>query len=314
MSKDNSTKYFDELIKHSISAEYYGNTISGKAESDIEDLEEELEEILLENKSVNTKSDVNSISSKINKDVDRFINALKLFLIASMSSAVSRESDWFKKLIEKYTAASCAVPENIFSFLEYSPYDSKNTVQSFLSSLSQKIKTVYKNAIKSGYAFGYSTEDLAKTAKQNMNAVVNDVKLNTQEIGSSAVKNTERVILGKNEKLFEGYQWCAILDSSTCIVCGDLDGTIFKTVEDAPVIPVHERCRCTLIPLVEGSGYGRETYTHWLARQDMASQRKILGKTRYELYKKGLPVNRFVNDDKTRKLTLDEIYDENKDK
>lgn len=101
-----------------------------------------------------------------------------------------------------------------------------------------------------------------------------------------------------------------MLDSSTCIVCGNLDGTIYENIEDAPFIPVHDHCRCFLQPLVEGQEYPSETYSTWLSKQSEAEQRKILGKTRYEMYKQGLPIKRFVNDGMTEKLTLDEIYSE----
>lgn len=40
-------------------------------------------------------------------------------------------------------------------------------------------------------------------------------------------------------------------DEATCPICSKLDGTVYSTEEGQYVIPVHPRCRCVLLPVVD---------------------------------------------------------------
>lgn len=89
----------------------------------------------------------------------------------------------------------------------------------------------------------------------------------------------------------ERYQILASLDATTCDICGEMDGKIFKMSDyqagvTAPVF--HPRCRCTIAPYYEdmeglgerfardvttGKGYrvpSNTTYSEWKAQQDAA--------------------------------------------
>lgn len=302
--------YYDDYVKHAIYLEYYGNELSASAEELYAEFEENAEKAFLKRKFINTKSDVDKTSKETHKIIDEFIEALEPLVIASALSVAEKESSWLSKTAKKYLEKEIVVPSNIGSKVEYAPYDKSNTIDTFLLNTKQKLYSTYDNAAKAGYSFGTPTGELTANIKQNLKPIENNIKTSTQTMGGSFAKNTQRIIYGANESVFKEYRWNSMLDSSTCIVCGNLDGTIYENIEDAPFMPVHDHCRCFLQPLVEGQEYPSETYSTWLSKQSEAEQRKILGKTRYEMYKQGLPIKRFVNDGMTEKLTLDEIYSE----
>ena len=130
-----------------------------------------------------------------------------------------------------------------------------------------------------------------------------------------------------NRENFSGYMWVACLDWKTCLVCGDLDGKIFIIGHDmelfhdeysaaggegvinepAPQIPRHARCRCSMVPVLKGmeQDYQSVTYNDWLGRQPENIQMDILGPSRFALFKKGDPIERFIKDG--RIATLDEL-------
>ena len=126
-----------------------------------------------------------------------------------------------------------------------------------------------------------------------------------------------------NQKLLNGLQYMASLDDRTCLICAGYDGRVYwydpgpgqQDVSERPLTPVHVRCRCIYTPVVKSlaqlgippkdvpnrvaklltGGTGLVLgYAAWLAGRSEAQQRAILGPSRHELYKDGLPVQRFA--------------------
>lgn len=126
-----------------------------------------------------------------------------------------------------------------------------------------------------------------------------------------------------NQELLNGVQYMASLDDRTCLICAGYDGRIYwydpqpgqEDAADRPQVPVHVRCRCIYTPVVKSfkqlgisskdvparvakaltGDVGRALgYAAWLAGRSESLQRAILGPSRHELYKAGLPVQRFA--------------------
>ena len=138
------------------------------------------------------------------------------------------------------------------------------------------------------------------------------------------------LLLQGNDGLFDGYEWVAVLDSRTSIVCASRDGTVYPLTDDpvkSPKPPAHFNCRSTITPVVKAQFAGTQkrtprvatgakgqtkvrqttTYESWLRRQPAAFQDDVLGKTRGALFRRGkLPISKFV-DRRGLTLTLDEL-------
>lgn len=300
------SKYSDEYIKHLIALEFYGNELADEAVSSLSDLEEEIEDMIKKENYINTKSQVNDLDKKIKEKIAVFMSDLEELVMTSALNISGKEADWFTKNIEKYLAVSLTVPATVSNLLKYTPYSERNTIQSFLSNTELQLKNIYNRVLKTGYVFGNSSDELINGVKSQTKALGNSVQLETQTMGSSFAKNTDRIILNSNKRASIDYVWVAILDSSTCIVCGELNGTRYASLSDAPIPPIHLRCRCICLPELKSEPIETETYSNWISHQSESDQLKILGRTRYNLYKQGMSIDHFVNDG--RKLTLDEIY------
>jgi SPP1 gp7 family putative phage head morphogenesis protein len=77
------------------------------------------------------------------------------------------------------------------------------------------------------------------------------------------------------------YQRMSSQDGVVCAGCASAEGELFPTYED---FEDHPNCRCSCIPYWEGAWefpMGEE----WFNGEDEATQRSILGNTRYEMYK-----------------------------
>jgi hypothetical protein len=83
----------------------------------------------------------------------------------------------------------------------------------------------------------------------------------------------------------------AVLDEVTCSVCRSLDGQYFPFEDGestAPLTPIHASCRCKVVPVVRGDeAPSRVNWPDWFAQQDDAYQKKIMGPTRWEMWKDG---------------------------
>jgi hypothetical protein len=92
--------------------------------------------------------------------------------------------------------------------------------------------------------------------------------------------------------LVEGWIWKAALSIRTCPACLAKDGSFHPMTED---FGSHVQCRCSPLPVVRGAvPLQFERGEQWLARQDAATQRTILGPGRYAVYRRGVPFERFA--------------------
>lgn len=100
----------------------------------------------------------------------------------------------------------------------------------------------------------------------------------------------------KAQGIILGYAWLSTKSVRTCISCIARDGMFF---EDYPT-GFHVNCRCIGTPVVDpalvpSSGRRPDTGAEWFAKQDRATQDRMLGsKGRIDSYRDGTPLTDFV--------------------
>ena len=208
------------------------------------------------------------------------------------------------------------------SFGSYSA-DGHETFETYLDGLSENFYKVWDTNVRAGYLAGL-------TAKQINRAVLGSVKdmemgqiqglrksleRNTHTMISSLAETARDAVYRENEHIFNGYKYLATLDTRTCLVCGADDGKIFKNLDEAPKLPRHLNDRCLYVPYIkgfedipgeraamDGPVSDKVTYKDWLAQQDPAIQKEILGPARFAAYQNGMSISSFVSDGKTLNL------------
>lgn len=210
------------------------------------------------------------------------------------------------------------------------------TWQSYLNGIENGFYNTWDTAVRTGYLTGIPTKqivtnvlgEVSKIDKLvNPGAITNlrnSVYANTRTVLQSMANETQRRVYEKNEKYFGGgsvykYEYLACLDSRTCLVCGADDGRLYKTLKEAPTLPRHRGDRCMIIPYYDIEGDTRAskdgqvdaklTFNDWLKEQDEATQKEVLGTTRYKLFKGGTEMAQFVDNGKT--LTLSQLVERN---
>jgi hypothetical protein len=125
-----------------------------------------------------------------------------------------------------------------------------------------------------------------------------------------------------NKDFFDGYQWIAALDDTTCLACAALDNKIFdklpgmegKGTEPPDEPPLHHHCRCIIVPVLEGMrddpSQTQLSYKDWFDEQDRITQIDIIGPARYKEYLAGKKITSFSKDGRVlslKELSIDRI-------
>lgn len=218
--------------------------------------------------------------------------------------------------------------EQIKTAALFRPADTKSslTFQSYLDGIESGLYNNWDSAVRTGYITGIPTTDIVdyvvgKASKPGaISSLKNSVYSNTRTMLQSFANETRNRIYEENEQYFGGkseykYEYLATLDARTCIVCGDMDGKLFRTLKDCPILPMHRGCRCIVVPYFDideetrasknGQVDSRIKFSDWLSEQDEKTQAEVLGKSKFVMYKRGVKISQFVDSGKV--LSLKEL-------
>lgn len=256
------------------------------------------------------------------------------------------ESEWtvntLKNTIPKevFTSFIQPSPTQILAAIKATSYTNRTMTQ-LSNEWSAKKKNLFNGAIKQGWIQGKSVEDIVDnlfgTKKLRytdglVNGSRRELRTNVRTSINHMSSVSRELTYRANKSVIKGVQWSSTLDSATSLICINLDGKVDyidgKKELNGQRPPAHFNCRSTTVPVTKslkemglsdkefpagtrasmnGQVSAKETYRSWFKKQDARFQKKVLGKSRYKLYKEGkLELSRFVQDD-TKVLTLEQL-------
>jgi SPP1 gp7 family putative phage head morphogenesis protein len=184
--------------------------------------------------------------------------------------------------------------------------------------------------IRKGIAEGQTNNAIADTVNKTFNITKNQSKGLVITATTHVYSQADHEVYKANEKLIQGWQYVAVLDSRTTPLCAHRDGTVYPIGDTEHLPPAHWYCRSTTIPIVkayddlskleginqirkrnltgltekeiaayDGQGPLKESYNEWLSRQPNEVVLRHLGDTKkLELFRNGqLTVDQFTNPD-----------------
>lgn len=300
--------YFDELLLHQIKSIFYSNYEADLVVADIEELINEIEEELQSIKSIHSVKEANEYLYRFEDLITGYINNYENHMKSVATSISEKESNWYASLILNTYALNVIIPEKLNKNISLIPYTTTNTIKSFSASVKQKLNNTVKNNLNTGVFWGYGGDQLVENIEKPLDAIKRSISTETQEMVQSFVKNVQGQIQKENKEIFTGYKWCSILDSRVCDLCAELNGTVYKDMSTVPFLPVHYRCRCSVISFVqEVVEPDWDSFSDWVEDLGEEDQLTVLGKKRFELWKDGsLELSDFVNDG--HKIRLEDLY------
>lgn len=143
--------------------------------------------------------------------------------------------------------------------VERSFNNTKNIVKSKAKRYNQRYKKAVRHAEKGsigmlshmglaplGVSQKQAAESVAKTIAEELASAIGK----TLGASESRVVSTEAVAAKHlkfiEEHKFDTVKWVTAADERVCPECGPLDGLVFATADNAPMIPRHPNCRCEL--------------------------------------------------------------------
>lgn len=302
--------YVDEVIRHNILFSEYADSLSATLSSVTKDTLDDCKEEC-RNRDVSTKKKCADAVKAVAVILLEYRSRIDGIMAEFMDGIDETEREWLSDTLAAGLGITLAIPQGIMSVIKDYPFAQAGTPSGLAKKYSEKISGICTDIIQASYTTGAYLEDVMDEASSRFSSVMNGISSDSYTIGENAGNVYDRVVYTKNEKKIKGYVWSAILDKSTCLACGELDGKKFDDISKIPLYPVHNRDRCTLIPYTESiEGMLPESYAEWFEGQDDDVKRAILGKTRYELYKNGMKITDFAS--KGRIFTLKNLISSKK--
>jgi SPP1 gp7 family putative phage head morphogenesis protein len=177
-----------------------------------------------------------------------------------------------------------------------------------------------ESIIRKGIAEGQTSNAIADTIlKEGYKATKSQARGLVVTATTSVYAQADQQVYKANEKVLQGYQYVAVLDSRTTPLCAHRDGQIYPVDDIEHLPPAHWHCRSTTVPVVksyddlgklegiaqirkrnfssltpeqityyDGQTPLRESYDDWLRRQPKEVQIRHLGDlNKLELFRSG---------------------------
>lgn len=144
-----------------------------------------------------------------------------------------------------------------------------------------RLEPTIRQGVESGWTIDQMTRNIAGTAQNDytdglLNVTKNAAKMMARTLTNAIANNAKDAFYQENIDIIPQVEILATLDGRTCPACGGLDRTRYKTGEPHPALPIHQNCRCVLLPVTILSDLVEESRP--MARSDFMAD----AKRRYE--------------------------------
>lgn len=296
------SEYFDEYARHMIDTEFYAQQKEADFADFMKRLRNRVHSVLMDHLAISSKSDYKKVAQMcdeiIEDEVDDYIDELN----EERQEQSEKERSYLDKLFKAALGLSLVSSLLSQKKLMEAPYNSIDTVESFGETLKANAKKAVRTPLMSSYIFGASTATTAGAIEDSLKRLEKGGKSDVHTIISSTQRNVTRLLVPKRDEVH--WQYVSMLDDKTCTVCAANSGKTFRYITDVTPVPIHNRCRCYYLPVTRVED--EPTYEEWLKAQPDSIQYKILGPSRYMLFKSGISITKFTSDG--HKLTLEELY------
>lgn len=163
-----------------------------------------------------------------------------------------------------------------------------------------RIETVIRQGVSSGWTINQIADNIAGTAQNGYkDGVFNTTRreaVNMARTVCNGVANSAKMAFYQaNDDVITGVEILSTLDGRTCPVCASLDRKRYKMDEQAPSLPLHNMCRCVLLPVTPASDFADEQRP--MAKADFMAE----AQRAYEAKNKGRKFSE-LDDDQKKKL------------
>ena len=130
--------------------------------------------------------------------------------------------------------------------------NSAGTYSEQIASISLTQQRRIKDVVRKGMIDNLAVNKIAKNVGDSIDLPSAQLKTLSRTAITETSSNVSNATYKLNEDVIDGYQYVATLDSRTSMICGRLDGKVFRLDDSRGVRPPqHFNCRSTTVPVVK---------------------------------------------------------------
>jgi len=321
----------DSFLKHQINIDRFSNYEAQRLLRIIDQAIIQAKDIVSKTNGIDTKAKYERVLSNM-RTLSNMLNEKLYGIIESDFKGLARvETQFLSKVLKANgITVNLEMPpvEKLWAAASNDTYaDTHIKFKDYIDGLSKYFYDTWSINIRAGWINGLTAAQINRNVlgsmdninldAKEMKKLRNSLKMNTKTMIAEMATTARHETYKANSSLFSGYRYIGVLDDRQCLICGSMDQRVFKTLDDMPHLPQHRACRCLALCEVKGlEGYDDDdtrasqdgavpasmSYSDWLEKQGAETQKDILGKSRYEMYKNGLPITKFIDNGKMIKL------------
>lgn len=247
---------------------------------------------------------------KIDRAIGDQYSAMERDLVNELTDLYKSQVDWSSEALEVDIGGAQTSEDFIRSFVESDPFDGK-LLKEWVSERSLATQNAVKRAVRLGVVNGLPVSKIVDAVTSDpvnpFNASRRNIEILVRTAAAHVTANAD--MLGFEQAGVEEYQLSAVLDTRTTLTCASLNGKKFKVSDPKrKVPPFHPGCRTTMIAMFDPDDKPvPDTFDGFLKALDEEDQVKILGPTRFRMWKRGMPLDGFVDQDSYHVIPLTEM-------
>ena len=126
-----------------------------------------------------------------------------------------------------------------------------------------RLQSFIQNGFSSGLTIQEMISGIIGTAEGNyldgiFNTTRNEAENIARTLCNGIANSAKEAFYQANDDVISGVEILSTLDGRTCPVCASLDRKRYKLGESHPSLPLHNRCRCVLLPVTPASDFADE--------------------------------------------------------
>ena len=321
-----SDDILDETVKHSVYLERYKRSVIRDILKLLRKTEDDVIKSVVRKELQDMKPrELQRLYLTLRKEIDRGYTQIFKLLQDEIDELAKYEGQWqmdlFANTVPINIDFTTAADEQLIAAVMARPFAGK-ILREWWRDVPEQTFSLVRNTIRQGYIDGVSTPEIIRQLRgtRTTPALLNKSRRSIETVVRTSLAHTanvaRNVVYEKNKRVIKGYEWVATLDSRTSAVCRARDGKIYQK-NKGPLPPAHPNCRSTTIPVLKslkelgikidesvtqetrasmnGQVSAELNYDQWLRKQPRAFQDEVLGKSKGQLFRAGLTMDRFID-------------------
>ena len=242
MSKNSDDKLYVEWLENCITSEAFGNDAVQFSADCLAELIAKLCKLIREKAYISTKKSYIQLLTEAEEILAEYLDILNTGRQEHIEKIVEKQSAWLKDFGKKINK-DYSIPKTLLTSVLFFPITTNTDYKAMTEKELQKIRDYFSSSAKLAYVMKQDTSQTEEQFRVKSEKLKSSWETDERTLNTAMFRATTYSILKSNK---QKVVYSSVLDTHTCLLCADYSGKVFE-ISEAPALPQHENCRCTLI-------------------------------------------------------------------